>query len=303
MTLTDAYHLLVARSVRRIGVEQRFVEVQSEGRAHRLHVLVGKSRSLRALAGRPKVVLLHGLGSSSSSWVRIFPALLRAFPEVHAIDMPGAGLSPEPDAPLLAEPLARIAGAYIEQFTGPALVIGNSLGGALAMGLASERPDLARALVLVAPAGARLTEPAFEALVRRFDLTNPIASVRLVRSLFHTPPLWTVLLAPLIARMIWRKRAVRHILDRSSCADCVDEARLAKLTMPTLLLWGEGEDLLPAESLDYFRRNLPPTAVIEVVSGFGHIPQLEAPRRLAARILDFAGSIALEKSDALRASK
>ena len=56
--------------------------------------------------------------------------------------------------------------------------------------------------------------------------------------------------------------------------------QLRALPMPTLLIWGQSEKLLPYEGLDFFRAHLPAHAEIHEVKGFGHMPQMEHPAGL-----------------------
>ncbi|HYY53050.1 MAG TPA: alpha/beta hydrolase, partial [Myxococcales bacterium] len=63
--------------------------------------------------------------------------------------------------------------------------------------------------------------------------------------------------------------------------------------MPTLLIWGESEKLLPYESIDFFRQYLPGSAEIRVVKGFGHVPQMERPGELVRHLIDFADRFSL----------
>ena len=67
------------------------------------------------------------------------------------------------------------------------------------------------------------------------------------------------------------------------------EGELASLRVPTLLVWGGQEKLLPKSAPEFFRRNLPPEfGRVDVVEGYGHLPQLEFPRDLIARVVNFA---------------
>lgn len=97
------------------------------------------------------VVLVHGLGGSTSGWDLIGPRLT-ALGHVTAIDLPGFGLSP-PASDWELTTLRDAIAAYIEEEIGaPAIVVGNSMGGLLAEMVASERPELVAALILIAPA-------------------------------------------------------------------------------------------------------------------------------------------------------
>jgi pimeloyl-ACP methyl ester carboxylesterase len=68
---------------------------------------------------------------------------------------------------------------------------------------------------------------------------------------------------------------------------------LSALEMPILLLWGQSERLLPPSALAYFRRHLPPHAIIEEPAGFGHSPHVDDPVRLGERLLAFARASAI----------
>jgi pimeloyl-ACP methyl ester carboxylesterase len=81
---------------------------------------------------------------------------------------------------------------------------------------------------------------------------------------------------------------VKSIVKEVGPADAVTEEMLAKLTMPTLLIWGQREKLLPYEGLQYFRANLPKSAEVREVEGFGHMPQMEHPERFVEEVTSFA---------------
>src|SRR5207237_548752 len=95
--------------------------------------------------GRP-LVLLHGLGASSGVWHVQHPELARHH-RVYALDLPGCGHSPMPRTPPSGDwAVDDVVGA-------PVTLIGHSMGGAIALLCALQRPELVRSLVLVSPAG------------------------------------------------------------------------------------------------------------------------------------------------------
>ena len=77
----------------------------------------------------------------------------------------------------------------------PAIIYGNSLGGALAIKYALHRPALVRSLVLVSPAGALLPDAEWEALVKTFNVTSPLEARRFLAPLYHRPPWFLALRA------------------------------------------------------------------------------------------------------------
>ncbi len=98
----------------------------------------------------PAVVLVHGLGGSVANWDPIAPGLTDLGHTV-ALDLPGFGLSPRPGEWKL-ETLARALADFVEAVGPPVALIGNSMGGLLSEMVASDRPDLVSALVLISPA-------------------------------------------------------------------------------------------------------------------------------------------------------
>jgi len=121
-------------------------------------------RSVRVIdeGAGPPVVLIHGLGGQAENFAALTPHLA-GFRRL-SIDRAGAGRSAAapPGAEALPAQAARIAAVMEAAATGPAVVVGHSLGGAVALQLAADRPDLVRGLVLC---GA-LTQPDFPRLSR-----------------------------------------------------------------------------------------------------------------------------------------
>jgi pimeloyl-ACP methyl ester carboxylesterase len=101
----------------------------------------------------PAAVYLHGLGGSASNWTDL-AGLLAGHAEGLAVDLPGFGLSPPTDRPDYRMATQATAVARILDARGgtPAHVLGNSMGGGIALLLAAARPDLVRTLTLISPA-------------------------------------------------------------------------------------------------------------------------------------------------------
>lgn len=169
----------------------------------------------------------------------------------------------------------------------PAIVCGNSLGGAVALAFASRRPERVRALALVSPAGARLPEEEWRGLTAAFDIEDRRTARRFLERVYHRPPWFLALIAHEFPDVL-RARAVRDILETATQEHAAKIDELGSLRMPVLLLWGRSDRLLPAGALAYFKRHLPAHAVVEEPECFGHAPQLEQPTRVADRLLRFA---------------
>jgi pimeloyl-ACP methyl ester carboxylesterase len=262
------------------GMESRWVDVNGM----RVHVYDGMGGG-----DLPTVVMLHGLGSAGISFAGVITRLRPHVRRVVVPELPGHGMSTHPgDRPVTPElVLDTISAALDVVVKEPVVVVGNSLGGAVAIDYAKRHPEQVRALVLVSPAGARLPDEEWKKLVLAFEVTGAAEARRFLGRIYHRPPWFLALVAHEFPDLL-KRRAVRDILESSTQEHSAQPDDLASLRMPVLLLWGRSERLLPAEALAYFREHLPKSAVIEEPHGFGHSPQLEHPKRVAERIVAFA---------------
>jgi pimeloyl-ACP methyl ester carboxylesterase len=261
-------------------------------RAGPVHVYDGRGRGTL-----PTVVVLHGLGSAATTFAPVLNRLLPHAGRVVAPDLPGHGFSPSPAQPLTAELLGRAVGETLDELIDERMVLmGSSLGGALALLHAVRRPEKVAALALVSPAGARVTDGEWDTLVRTFHVDSPAQARRLIGLLYHRTPWYLPALAGGVQTLMNRP-AVRDLLASATVADLPTPESLRDLPMPVLLLWGRSERLLPSSSLEYFRKHLPPHAIIEQPVGFGHCPHFDDPARLSARVVAFAREAVAARRD------
>lgn len=242
-------------------------------------------------AGGCPILLVHGLGSSANGWYKVLFPLARRFRRVVAPDIPGHGFSGgEPGN--LAESV-RLLADFCEQVVGePVFAVGNSLGGALCLALAIERPQSVKALGLIAPAGARLAAEQFAEISSALQVRNRAQARALTRRLFHRAT-WASLLFASLLPGFYGSPSVRKVLAAVDANAFLSPEALARIAVPTLLLWGKSEKLLPVEALQYFKANLPARTQVEIVDGFGHVPQIERPRELVRRLVAFAEQVGL----------
>jgi pimeloyl-ACP methyl ester carboxylesterase len=234
------------------------------------------------------MAVLHGIGSSAASFAPLLTRLGREARRVIAPELPAHGASAAPRERLTPDALfASVAHALDTLVDEPSIVFGNSLGGALALRYALERPERVRGLVLASPAGARMSDDEWRELVRAFDLGSPADARRLLARLYHRPR-WFVPWMAGGVQATFERPAIRELLASARPDDLASPEQVSSLEAPTLLLWGRSERLLPASNLDWFRRHLPAHAIIEEPHGFGHCAHLDDPRALARRIVAFA---------------
>lgn len=233
-------------------------------------VRLGRTRLYYRVAGTgPPLVLVHGFSGSSSWWRRNIRGLA-ARHRVYALDLAGFGRSWPKHRFTLERAVAEIIAWMDAMGLSRADFCGHSMGGQICMRLAAAHPDRVRRLVLVDAAGlplhARLLPLAWRGL----------------RSSGHThfrfaPTVMTTALqaGPLI---LWS--ALRDLL-----ADDVREA-LARITAPTLIVWGEQDVLVPLEFGQALQLGIPHSR-LAVVPGAGHNVMYECPAHFNALVLDF----------------
>ena len=239
----------------------------------------------------PAVLLLHGLGGSASSMAGLVSALSPLAPRIVLLELPGHGRSPDPaGGPLSAREHGAVAIACAEELAreqgGKVFIAGNSLGGALSLFAAHERPELFAGVAGLNPAGAELSDEAMNVLPRAFPDAGHGAAV-MARLLFARTPWLFWLVARDFARH-WGTPTVQRILDDARAGNdrSLGLDVLTDIRVPVLIVWGAEDRLLPASSLQDFARIR--GARVEVIPGCGHVPQLERPavtRRVVAEFL------------------
>jgi pimeloyl-ACP methyl ester carboxylesterase len=276
----------VERAARFVLNRQGFQSLTVPTCAGPLHVY-----DARGPVALPTIVLLHGLGSAATAFGPLLTRMLPHSGRLLAPDLPGHGFSPEPAGSLTPERLfAAISELLDGRVAEPMILVGSSLGGALAIRYALERPGRLVGLALVSPAGARTTPHEWDELRGIFDIESAADARKLLERLYHRAPWYLAALAPGL-RDVMKRAAIRDVVSGATLEDLPTPESLSELAMPILLLWGQSERLLPPSSLTYFRRHLPGHAVIEEPAGFGHSPHFDDPGRLATRLLAFARTV------------
>jgi len=264
-------------------------------------------------AANPPVLLLHGIGRSMEDWAPQFHRLASAH-RVIAVDVPGFGFSERPVGPINLSTFARgVLGAVdVLGETRPLNIIGNSLGGAIALQTLALRPERVASLGLINSAGfgrevtvllRMLTVPGLGQLSTRRPTR---ASARLLeRTIFTDPTLATkerIDHALAIARQphsgaVLREaavslgtpiRGVRPGWRRQLAAFAALHPR------PTLIMWGERDRVLPSHHLHEARRVFP-HAETHLLPLIGHMPQIECPEEFADLVLPFLARVAADQ--------
>jgi len=267
---------------------------------------------VRAGAGAPPVAFVHGLGSAGYLEWRFNLAALAGAHEVLAPDLPGFGRSDRPPGGYGIPLFARVVEEYLASQTRRPVLVGTSMGGRVALEVALRRPRTLRKLVLVNALGVARPNPhpfyplvlvprvgeLVLGLMREGLHRLPPATIRQYagRYLGMAGDVERLLDATFIAAMREIHAAegypnaylstVRALATRDAYQVDALLDRLAATRLPVLLIWGEGDRLLPLARAREALRRLP-GARLEVIRGAGHAPQSERPDEFNRALEDF----------------
>lgn len=254
-------------------------------------------------SGRP-LLLLHGLGGHLGNWEDNIPALAQHY-RVYALDIAGFGLSDKPKtAERNLDYLLRFLRGFLDvQEIAQAVVIGNSLGGFLALQMALAYPQRVAALVLVAAAGLG-PEIGWVLKLQGLPILGDLVTipnrrlVRLaVRSIFYDQSKATPKIVEEHYQHFCRPGArqaylavIRNGIGRRGQRSVLLD-RLPQIHMPTLIVWGAEDRLLPVRQAHAAAARLPHSRM-QILPECGHCPQMEKPEEFNRLVLDFLAELA-----------
>lgn len=241
----------------------------------------------------PPVVLVHGLAGDTHNFFSLFEPLRALSRRVFAFDLPGHGRSPLPGhrMPPTIEQHYEILTAFLQDVVRePAVLIGNSMGGALVAHATADQPQRVAGTALLAPAGAHIDDAAFDEVRSLFRGMTDRDVQRTVERMMHRRIPGTSLVVSHFRRK-FEAPAVRALLEYGYRA--LEPQQVTSIRQPLTLVWGDSERILPADGLHWFRQHLPGHARIVVLDRCGHVPQLEHPKvvmRLLADLYEDLGN-------------
>ena len=260
-------------------------------------VLGFRSRRLRAGArdvhvyeregkgSAPPVLLVHGMGGHAGAFLRVLPSIVRASRRVVAVELPGHGRSSlrEDERPASVLECAQAVGAALREIGEPAVLIGSSLGGALALFTAAAHPDRTVAVIGLNPAGAPLQGADRQAVIDAYGAGDGLSTFR---RLYQRPPRLGWLFARDLGRHLGSGPVRQFLSELSADIPGMGADVLGTIDKPVLILWGEGDRILPRSSVEYFRSHLR-RGTVETIPDCGHLPMVEQGKVVGARIARF----------------
>jgi pimeloyl-ACP methyl ester carboxylesterase len=274
--------------------------------ALRYRTIHGYRRAFRMAGRGPVLLLIHGIGDSSRTWLGVLPELAKRF-TVIAPDLLGHGGSDKPRADYAAAAYAcgmrdLLAVLDIDRVT----VVGHSLGGGVAMQFAYQFPERCERLVLVGSGGmGRSVHPLLRwASAPGAELVLPVVASEPVQFLAHQlEPVLKLIgafglgadihyvleryhsLEDRTARSAFL-RTLRSVVDwRGQVVTMLDRCYLTT-GMPTLLIWGAQDRVVPTRHANVAHAAMPGSR-LEIFPGAGHFPHQQDPDRFIALLREF----------------
>jgi pimeloyl-ACP methyl ester carboxylesterase len=267
--------------------------------------LTGASVNYVEIGEGEPLLFIHGISGRWQNWLENVPQFAAAGRRCVALDLPGFGASPMPEWPITMDAYGRLVIEFCEKLElSGATLVGNSMGGLVAAELALSVPEAFERLVLVSAAGiihtwrpeerAVATAWAWRRLGPHFAQRGRqiVARPRLRRAVFGSivrfpNRLDDDILVEQIVNGLHEADAFEPALADLIRTDFRD--RLASIEMPTMIVWGLSDRVIPVAAAASYHRRMPHSR-LEIFERTGHVPQLERPLRFNAALEDFLAS-------------
>ena len=248
------------------------------------------------------ILFVHGLGGNWQNWLECLPRVALERRAI-AVDLPGFGVSPQPDGDVSISAYARVLDGLLEELgLDSAVVVGNSMGGFIAAELAITHPQRVERLVLVSAAGISSTTRAQRPTRTLFRIAGVISSQALARSrdVVARPRLRHAVLSSVIRHLSrLRHDILLEIMPGSNAPSFMDSLdalldydftdRLPEIRCPTLMVWGREDMIVPVADADEFERLIPDSRKV-IFDETGHVAMLERPRSFNDCLMEFVSS-------------
>jgi pimeloyl-ACP methyl ester carboxylesterase len=283
------------------GVAQRSEWLDVDWQEHLHSVTVHGSRVNYVEMGEgPPVVFIHGLSGCWQNWLENIPHLARRH-RVIAMDLAGFGESELPQEEISIPGYGRFVDAFLGEIgIERAALVGNSMGGFIAAEAAISHPSRVEKLVLVSAAGlirtgnrrqalleyaARLFHPATAAVLarREYLVKRPKLRRRILYGIVRYPGR----IAPELVYEVASGAGKPGFFDALTAIANYDfRDRLPAISVPTLILWGRNDWIVPVAGAYEYERLIPGARRV-IFEDTGHLPMLERPARFNQLVEEF----------------
>jgi len=247
-----------------------------------------KIRYLEEGSSENTLLLLHGLGASAERWEHVIPLFAKEY-RVIVPDLVGFGHSDKPMVDYTMEYFSEFTSKFVESIGIKKLnIIGSSLGGQIAAEYAVNHNDKIRKLVLVSPSGVmKHSTPALNTYISAALYPNTDSALNAFQVMSGSKNVNEKTVSGFIERMELpnAKMAFMSTLLGLSNSKAITE-KLQLITIPTLIVWGENDPVIPIEYAQSFISGINDCRFYKMI-GCGHTPYAEEPGMFFQIVSDF----------------
>lgn len=231
----------------------------------------------------PHLVFLHGAGGRGAGWLGLLSPLGKNWNTI-ALDLPGHGDTPGPALATVAEQVEWLNNALQELEIERFILVGHSMGGALALSFALAHPGRAQGLALIGTGGHLPVNPK---LLQGLE-TQFVGTAAMIIDWCFAHDDQDLKNTSLDLMLAAGQKSL--VADFTACADFDIRDKLAGLELPCLVLSGSKDKLTPQSMAEELAKALP-RAQLEIIDGAGHMVYLEEMSRTKQALAAFAGQV------------
>jgi pimeloyl-ACP methyl ester carboxylesterase len=244
------------------------------------------------------LVLLHGFSSSTYSWKDVFEPLAKSY-RVIAVDLKGFGFSGKPDGDYSRRAQAILVAHLLDHLKiEKAWLAGNSMGGEVSLNFALQNPQRVAGLILIDSAGVSVSGAnSLAPVYARIPFVGPVlialalTSDKLVRqglekSFYDDAKITDERVAFYYRPLKTRGGQLAALRARTQAGEFPIEPDLNKISVPTLIIWGAEDALIPLEAGRKMNSLIKGSKLV-IIERCGHVPQEELPERVFDEMTKF----------------
>ena len=237
----------------------------------------------------PNVIFLHGMVGTATDWALTLGPVSRMY-HVYALDQIGFGHSAKPK---IGYKISTF-GDFLQEFMRvkhipKATIVGNSVGGWIAVDFAATHPDMVDRLVLVDALG--LDTPVHHDVPVDMNPSTLEGTRKVWEFLFYNKKLAT----DAMVRNSWKHRqqdgdrdTIQRLVAGLVAGNEFEDSNVRSIRVPTLLIWGRNDAATPLEKGEQFQKAIAGSKLV-VIDQCGHVPQIEKPMEFNRALTDFLG--------------
>ncbi|WP_428737344.1 alpha/beta fold hydrolase [Sulfurimonas sp.] len=257
-----------------------------------IDLLFGKISYLQnSVKSKGTIVLLHGFGGDKDNW-NLFVKQFKNKYHVIAIDMLGHGDSSNAQDYSI-ENQTRMLDAFLAKLDIDNIhLVGNSMGGAIALMYSIHGLKKVETLTLIDPLGLKKSESELDIELKN-SKQNPMLNIcskvsldKLLHYGMQKPPYIPSIFIDIIINDKCKRSATEKLIFQQIYENTDLTEIIQNLDVKTLIIWGEKDRVLHRDNAQLFHHNISKSKLV-ILENVGHVPQLEAPKKTATVFLEF----------------